>query len=56
MLCVDEVARQKIEDHETQCVERHTIMRAAISRIEKVLIGVAGGLILYLANVILKVI
>lgn len=53
---IDEVARQRIEDHEDKCDERHIIIRAAIGRIEKVLIGVAGSVILYLANLILKLV
>lgn len=56
MECVDQVARTKIEDHEERCDERHVIIRAAIGRIEKVLIGVAGTGILFLLNHVFKVV
>ena len=54
--CVDSVARSEIAAHERKCDERHLILRAAIGRIEKVLLGVAGSVILFLANAMLKVV
>lgn len=54
-MSVDEVARTQIMQHMEQCEERHTELRGRLSRIEKLLIGVAGSVIMGLAGVVFKV-
>lgn len=53
---IDDVARAQISQHMDQCEERHTELRGRLSRIEKLLIGVAGSVILYLVGALAKVV
>lgn len=52
---IDDVARMQIAQHMIQCDERHTELRGRLSRIEKLLIGVSGTVIMALAGVVFKV-